>query len=227
MSMRVHTGLAAALLGCFLFGRIARSQADDTRRVACVGDSITYGSGTTNRRVNSYPAQLGKLLGTSWQVGNFGVGGATLLNRGDKPYQKQKAMNAALAFHPQAVVIMLGTNDTKPQNWKYVKEFPDDYRQLIDRFAALPEKPTIFLCIPPPVPKQGNYGINEAGIEAEKPLIRRIAADAHVEVIDMYTPLKDSPQLLPDNVHPNNQGAAVMARTVFHTLTGKTADAGT
>lgn len=57
-----------------------------TIRVACVGDSITYGSGIKVRSGDSYPAQLATMLGDKWQVRNFGVGGATMLKSGDKPY---------------------------------------------------------------------------------------------------------------------------------------------
>ncbi len=46
------------------------------KRAACVGDSITYGSGITNRMYDSYPAQRERelaALGMDWEVDNFGV----------------------------------------------------------------------------------------------------------------------------------------------------------
>ena len=92
-------------------------------RLACVGDSITYGSGLSEREVNSYPAVLQKLLGEGYDVKNFGVSGATLLKSGDKPYWKQSEFKSATAFNPNIVVIKLGTNDTKPQNWSHKEEF--------------------------------------------------------------------------------------------------------
>ena len=58
-------------------------------RVACIGDSITAGVGAAG---GSYPTQLGKRLGSKWEVRNFGVSGSTLLNRGDNPYQRQGAL---------------------------------------------------------------------------------------------------------------------------------------
>ena len=76
----------------------------------------------------------------------------TLLNHGDKPYQKENAFKAALAYKPDVVVIMLGTNDTKPQNWKFKDQFAADYKDLIEQFAKLPSKPRIFICRPDPVP---------------------------------------------------------------------------
>jgi len=215
---------------CFLMGLINRAspaRGDDPGPktvVACVGDSITFGSGTRNPKVSSYPSQLGKLLDAgNFVVHNFGVGGTTLLNHGDSPYQKTGAFKKALSSKAGIVVIMLGTNDTKPQNWKFNEEFVADYKELIGKFAAMESKPKIFICLPPPVPNAGNFGINEKGVQEEIPLLRQIAESEHVTLIDNYAPLKDHPDLLPDNVHPNEAGAALLAASVYHAITGKEA----
>src|SRR5688572_13260471 len=86
-------------------------------RVACVGDSITYGYGIKDRERDSYPAQLGALLGSKWDVRNFGVNGATALKKGTRPYSGLQAYQDALAFEPDIVVIKLGTNDTNAKSW--------------------------------------------------------------------------------------------------------------
>ena len=190
-------------------------------RLACVGDSITAGGGAG--RGKSYPAQFGQLLGDKWKVGNFGNSGSTLLNHGDKPYQKQGSFAAALKFEPHVVVIMLGTNDTKPTNWKRKSEFIDDYHDLLGKFAALSTKPRIFICYPVPVPGKGNFGINEAGIQEQSPMIKKIAEKAKVGVIDMHAALKDHPETLPDRVHPNAAGAGLMAKAACAVLTGQKA----
>lgn len=188
-------------------------------RLACVGDSITAGVGAA--RGKSYPAQLGELLGDRWKVGNFGNSASTLLNSGNKPYQKQGSFTAALKFEPHVVVIMLGTNDTKPNNWQRKSEFVNDYHDLIEEFAALPTKPRIFICYPVPVPGKGNFGINEAGIKEQSPMIKAIAEKAKTGVIDMYAALQDHPETLPDRVHPNTEGARLMAKAAYSVLTGK------
>ena len=109
-------GFLLCLLFTLLFPagltRAADAPAEKTLRVACVGDSITYGSGIKDRHHDSYPAVLGRWLGPGWDVRNFGVSGATLLKKGDLPYFKQKNHEAAVAFTPDIVVIMLGTNDS-------------------------------------------------------------------------------------------------------------------
>ncbi|MEI8037152.1 MAG: GDSL-type esterase/lipase family protein [Verrucomicrobiota bacterium] len=193
-------------------------------RVACVGDSITAGSGTASPAFQAYPKQLGRLLDERWQVSNFGVSGTTLLNAGDHPYQKTEAFQKALALQPDVVVIMLGTNDTKPQNWRLKDQFVADYQDLIGKFRALPSKPRIFICHPVPVPGTGNFGINEAGVQEEIPLLDTLADREHLGVIDIHGAFAGKDVLIPDRVHPNAEGAALLAKTVFNALTGKVFD---
>lgn len=188
-------------------------------RVACIGDSITEGSGAAKGM--SYPAQLQKLLGPSWKIGNFGVSGRTLLKKGDFPYWKEKAYQEALRFKPDVVIIMLGTNDTKPQNWKHEGEYVADYTALIGSFQALESKPRIYVCRPCPVPGEGNFGINEAGVQEQIQRLDALAAEMKLGIIDMHAALADQPQLLPDRVHPNTEGAGEMAKAAFTVLTGK------
>lgn len=190
-------------------------------RVACVGDSITAGAGAETGK--SYPSQLQELLGDHWKVGNFGVSGRTLLRNGDHPYWKEKAFQDAQDFQPNVVIIMLGTNDTKPQNWKYQDELTTDYRDLVKTFLALPSKPRVYACRPCPVPEPGNFGINETNVKLEIPMIDKLAAQETLGVIDMHAALEATPELLPDRVHPNTAGAYAMAAAAYQALTGKAA----
>lgn len=193
-------------------------------KVACVGDSITQGVGADGGQ--SWPDQLRRLLGDKWDVKNFGVSGTTLMNSGDGPYQKQNAFNEAKAFIPDVVVIALGTNDTKPQNWKnFEKDFEADYRNLVKQFTDLPGKRRIFICRPPYIAKDGNFGINELNTVAEIPVIDKVAKDLKLGIIDLHAALKGKDGMIPDNVHPNNDGAAAIALAVFNALTGKTGSA--
>ena len=191
-------------------------------RLACVGDSITEGVGAGGG--NSWPDQLRKMLGEKWEVKNFGVSGTTLMKSGDNPYQRQEAFKNAKALNPDVVVIVLGTNDTKPQNWRnFKKDFEADYKDLVGQFAELPAKPRIFVCHPPYIAKQGNYGITNPNTVEEIPVIDRVAKAMHLGVIDVYSALKGQDALIPDNVHPNSGGATLIARAVFQRLTGKAA----
>src|SRR5690606_25963367 len=99
------------LIGLFFKPQFSWATVGDPIKIACVGNSITYGSGIVDREHNAYPAQLRAMLGEGYEVRNFGVGGATLLNKGDKPYRKTEAYADALRFKPDIVFIKLGTND--------------------------------------------------------------------------------------------------------------------
>ena len=92
-------------------------------KVACVGNSITWGHGIQDRSHNTYPAQLQQLLGDGFDVRNFGNNGKCAQDEADDPYTKTKEYADALAFLPDIVIIKLGTNDSKPQNWKDAKRF--------------------------------------------------------------------------------------------------------
>ena len=91
--------------------------------VACVGDSITEGIGATRADQYSYPAQLQGLLGEGYAVHNYGASGMTLLAEGDYPYIRQERYAASLACPCDAVILMLGTNDSKPQNWRLQERY--------------------------------------------------------------------------------------------------------
>ncbi|MFM9000230.1 MAG: GDSL-type esterase/lipase family protein [Opitutia bacterium] len=179
-------------------------------KIACVGDSITQGVGAQSGK--SYPSQLQALLGDGYVVGNFGVSARTLLRKGDFPYWNEKKYRAALEMQPDVVIIMLGTNDTKPHNWKHEREFAKDCRDLAKSFLDLPSKPRVFLCRPCPVPGQGNFGINEENVQKEIPRIEAVAKELGCGVIDMHAALEKHPEMLPDRVHPNTAGAAEMAK---------------
>jgi acyl-CoA thioesterase I len=222
--MKLKTRFLAALGMLFSAALVFAADPIDTAKfegkvkVACVGDSITQGVGTKG---NPYPKQLQELLGDKWEVGNFGVSGRTLLDKGDHPYSKENKYQDALAMKPDVVIIKLGTNDTKPQNWKFKDEFEADYKKLIASFQALETKPRIFICRPVPVIGDGAWGINEAGIQEQMPILDKLAKEMGAGIIDMYAALKDKPELIPDKVHPNAEGAAEMAKAAHAVLVGK------
>ena len=190
-------------------------------RVACVGDSITFGAGVEEREANNYPRQLGLLLGDKFEVRNFGVSGATLLRNGDHPWWKTDAFKDATAYAPELVLIKLGTNDTKPQNWQaHGKEFVDDMVALVEHFQKLPSKPQVWLILPVPVYKD-QWGINEKDLmEGVLPALQKVADKKQLPVIDLNAALSDRPELFPDHIHPNAAGAKLMAQTVRKALLG-------
>jgi lysophospholipase L1-like esterase len=183
-------------------------------RVACIGNSITEGDGVKDRAKDSYPAQMQEILGADYHVRNFGVGGRTLLRKGDYPYWIETAFQEAKDFQPNIVIIKLGTNDSKPQNWQYADDFVKDYQVFIDEFQALDSKPTIYLCYPVPA-FSIQWGINNEIITKEiMPKIDEVATSKDLKIIDLYTALDGKGEYFPDDIHPNEKGAKIIAETV-------------
>ena len=128
---------------------------ESVTKVACVGNSITYGMCISNREHDSYPAQLQRMLGEKYEVGNFGKSGATLLRKGHRPYNTQIEYKKAIDFKPDIVVIHLGINDTDPRNWpNYRDEFINDYYALLDTFRAINKKCRILIAKMTPIGHQ-------------------------------------------------------------------------
>ncbi len=190
----------------------------DAVRVACIGNSITFGAGIRNRSRDSYPSVLARMLGDSYWVKNFGVSARTMLNKGDHPYMNEPAYKNALAFNPNIVVIKLGTNDSKSFNWKYKADFMKDAQTMINAFKGLPSQPKIYLCYPSKAYLTGD-GINDDIISKEIiPMIKKLAKKNDLSVIDLHTAMDGMPELFPDRIHPNEKGAQVMAKAVYQSI---------
>ncbi len=195
------------------------STAEQVNKVACVGNSITYGAGIVHRDKNSYPAQLQRMLGAQYQVQNFGVSATTLLSKGNNPYIATPQYKASLDYLPQIVIIKLGTNDTKPGNRELIQDqYQKDYQALIDSYRQLPSKPRVIL-LKPVICFAKDNAFGESNITYEQqliPIIEQLAYQNSLEVIDMYH-LFDSTYnaaLMPDRLHPSSLGATLMAERI-------------
>ena len=187
-------------------------------RVACVGDSITYGHGIRDREHDTYPGLLSAKLGDKYDVRNFGVSGSTTMMGTDMPYMNEQAYKDAMAFNPQIVTIKLGTNDSKPFNWKEQDHFKQDLKTLINSFRQLPAKPQIWLCLPVPAYGQA-WSINDSIIfNGVIPLIREVAQEENLPVVDLNTPLQGKRQYFPDTIHPNEEGQSMIADVIYNTV---------
>ena len=213
------------LLSIFLGNILAMAIKKDPIKVACVGNSITAGAFLHNQSKDAYPGILEQMLGNEYDVRNFGMSGRTVLKKGNKPYMKTQIYKDALNYNPSIVTIKLGTNDTKPINWKYSEEFKDDLTELVNSFKNLPSKPRIILCLPVPAPKTGNP-INDSILVNEViPKIKEVAQNTGSEILDLYHPmLQYYPDYYTDKVHPNVKGANVLAKLIYKYITGKQPD---
>lgn len=192
-------------------------------KVACIGNSVTYGLTHKNPQATSYPAQLQNLLGEKYVVKNFGVSGATLLKKGHKPYYKEAAFTGMLSFAPDIAIIHLGLNDTDPRNWpNYRDEFAPDYAWLIDTIRKTNPSVKIFICRLSPIfsdHPRFKSGTRDWFWQIQE-LIPQIAKANQTGLIDFHPALYSRPDLLPDALHPNEEGAAILAKTVYQKITG-------
>ncbi len=193
-------------------------------KVACIGNSVTYGYLLEDREHKAYPAQLQQLLGAKYEVGNFGLSGATLLRKGHRPYTQTQQYKDALAYRPDIAIIHLGLNDTDPRNWpNYADEFAADYYHLIDTLRAINPQVRILISRLTPIfsgHPRFTSGTREWFWQIQA-LIPLIAESRKVELIDLHAPLYRRPDLFPDELHPTAEGAGIIAATVAGHLTGK------
>lgn len=185
-------------------------------RLACIGDSITAGYALARPAQDAYPAQLARVLGAGWEVRNFGVSGATAMRRGGYPYMERPAWTDALRWRPDVAVIALGTNDTKTENiGTHPADFVPSYRALIAGLRQANPRVRVFLCLPPPA-FPAAMGISNEVLETKiLPLIRQVAAEEKLPLIDLHGPLRNAGALFPDRIHPNPEGAARIAQIVY------------
>ncbi len=198
----------------FVLGMIAScSHPEQEVKIACVGNSITEGAGLKKQSRNSYPVILDSIFGNGYSVLNCGRSAATMLKNGNLPYWYTNEFSNVFAFQPHIIVMKLGTNDTKPENWNPSK-FKNDYQAMIDTFSTISTQPKIFICLPVPV-YEDKWGINDSILQTGVlPAIRQVAAANHLPLIDLFTALSNHPELFPDGIHPDEKGAILMAETV-------------
>jgi acyl-CoA thioesterase I len=219
-TMRIAgVGIAILILGLSLaviFSQNLASTRVDGKlsRIACLGDSIT--------ELTGYPEYLQRLMGNTSIVGNYGFSGSTVIFNSSEPYFFNHEFKNAKYFGPTTVVIMLGTNDAHPDVYSSINEFVSDYERLIRSVQSISSKPQIFLVTPPPI-FNNTLGVNiDSYVQGVIPRIQEVANQTGLPLIDVYTPLLNHPDYFTDGLHPNGDGAKIIARTVYQAITSNT-----
>lgn len=209
---------------------LALIQFNNPVKIACVGDSITYGHNADPRNSMSYPAQLQAMLGSKYNVQNFGVNGRTMNDQVNDRYISVGEYAASKNFNPDKVIIMLGTNDSKNKNWIDEDEYTQSAKRLIDSYKALSSNPVIYIATAPAVEEDMSSSTDpEADIirnnrirENIVPLQKKIAAENRCQIIDvnkMTVELENfSDYMSTDRIHPHNGGYTLLANTMFKSL---------
>ncbi|WP_420148186.1 GDSL-type esterase/lipase family protein [Spirosoma sp.] len=215
--------LSRSLLLVFAQLLFFSTYAQKTVRIACVGNSITFGARLTHREQNSFPGQLQYLLGKGYEVMNFGVSGRTLLRETAAPYVATDTYQKALKSNPDIVFIKLGTNDSRLPYRLKIDQFIPDYKILIQSFRELPSKPRIILLLPvtsflTDTTRQTDAAITKLII----PRIRQVAFEEKLELIDLHAQTRDDSLLFPDQLHPAPLVMTRIARRLYDAVTLKT-----
>ena len=217
---------AAAVVLCgYTTIRLPIRRKERKRHIACVGDSVTYGCTLPLFFLRRYPAVLQRLIGSDAQAAAFAVNDRTLQDTGNKPFRKERAFRQSMEFRPDTVVILLGTNDSKDNNWISAEAFRRQYAELIAAYRALPVAPRVVICTPPCAFKPINRFFcitNDARIDRVPEIaeaVRTVAAENGTELVDLYALTQGKRELFgPDGLHPNAAGARRIAEEVFRTV---------
>lgn len=207
--------------GCSDYHCHAKAQLGQ-KKVACVGDSITYGAMVRGWPWKNYPHVLGKLLGSEYHVENFGLSDRTLQSTGNRPYCKEKEYAVSLAYLPNIVIIKLGTNDSKTANWRGREEFKQEYQDFIKNYRNLPTNPRIYLCTPASAfagkgTTTGSYAfdIREQQLREIREVVNQIGEEQGLEVIDIAGITANHREWFgADGIHPNALGAEKIAKHI-------------
>ena len=195
-------------------------------KVACVGDSITFGHGIKNWPQNNYPKLLSDKLGEEYHVQSFGVSGRAVQNDSDQPYTGLKFYGQSLEYNADIIVFMMGTNDSKPENWHDEEKFKEELISLLDSYLEGENPPEMILCTPAAsfFVNGETSGVTSHDIQPEvmpiiADVIREVSQEQGYTLIDIYALTLENPEwFAKDGVHPNNDGAAAIADAVYSAI---------
>lgn len=214
-----------------LSGQYVNSDAKEGQiKVACVGDSITYGHGVEDWVENNYPAVLQELLGDVYHVTNFGSSGACVSPNGDQPYTERAVYQQSLEYEPDILIFMLGTNDSKPENWNGIEAFMEDYEELLATYLEGENPPKVYigLCAEAYFTDDADQSTGIAEYDIQPAVIDEIVAEIEEYalaseivsgVIDIHSLSEAHPEWFSsDGIHPNVEGAKAIAEAVAEEL---------
>lgn len=209
---------------CFLRLKPIGSTGKTPTKIACLGDSITYGANADNSYTDSYPAQLQKLLGAEYDVMNFGKSGATIRDEADDPYRKTSEYHGATLFCPDIAIIMLGTNDSKTYQVPTVSSVKNAYKTLISDLLKLNEETEIIIATSP-YAYSSAYQINNENIEKTiVPAQQAIADEYGLQLVPMHEYTKNMNGNFADGIHPTSVGYTYIAYRMYCDFTNEPVD---
>jgi len=213
----IALAVSAAIMG-FTNLHIQKHLTEGKIRIACVGDSITYGCGIPFFFVRNFPVKLQKLLGNGYQIENFGVNDTSVQADSKRPYIESEYYRKSLEYNPDIVVLFLGINDSEDFNWHSEEKFSAEYLNLLNTYIGLPSRPRIIILTPPqslcqtnPILKLLNNS-NPQKIPVITASILKIAETLGIDSVNITDLTVNHRELLcPDGLHLNAKGAQMVA----------------
>ena len=200
-------------------------------RIACLGDSITKGTGSSGDE-NGWPKRLQSSLGSDYEVLNFGRGGRTMVDFEGRFYQDTDEWDDALDSKADIVTISLGTNDAKvPEIWPEILDveelYVETFKEMIETVRDEISDVKVYVLIPVPQLAVDDDWEDPSIINDRLPaLVAQVAEETGAGLIDLRNGFDvgcceetfANPTLFDDNIHPNDAGYTVIAGTVMDGL---------
>lgn len=212
---RILCGLAAAL---FLGTAAWALQPDPmTLTVACVGDSLTYGTGADNRFTDSWPSVLAAAEGPlDLNTLNFGNYGRTVTDNRFLSYTNTLSFRQSMGANADVYLVMLGSNDLLLRGWEHT--LPQAYRELLQGYMNLPQEPEVIVVLPPDLYYENFLRYTNTKIEDVRQIERSVAEELGLDVIDLSEISGNMADYCIDGGHYNSEGYALFGEYIYEQL---------
>ncbi|MBQ4150689.1 MAG: SGNH/GDSL hydrolase family protein [Clostridia bacterium] len=212
---------------------------EEPLRIACVGDSITQGTGSKDQETEAYPGQLLAYLSGEGAnrigereviIGNYGCGDTRVMDTRDKYYTDMLAFTiSSEECDPDLVIIGLGTNDSP---WLSIGKgqielFREEYTKLLNTYGNIPNVEQVYCTTATyRAADESDGGEVDAyayGAVTVRSLQREVVAElanagGKFTCIDLYAlslpEALDGSLLSSDNLHPDTAGYTVYMHKV-------------
>lgn len=199
----------------------------DGDTVVFYGDSITeqqhYGRDIETYVLTRYPARHVKFLNSGWT--------SDLVSGGKGGSAETRVQRDVLPYHPTVVTILLGMNDGEYTHFKQSNydAYRDGLTSLVNRLTT--EMPGVRLTLLSPTfydenaPGSRHFHGYNAVLLRFRDFVKTLGGRRNILAVDLNTPLAEATRqgrkrdprftLVPDGIHPNEAGQAIMAASIL------------
>lgn len=187
-------------------------------RVAVIGDGNSL-SNDRERPFDSWPEQLGRMLGERSEVVNCSRGGNRLTPEARQFILSMPELRKAEDTRAEVVVLALGGSDLGVADGDPPK-IREGLLQVLEAMNEFKPEPRIVLCIPPPTisgPRAERY---RQGLDAIAPMLTEVARERGLTLVDLRPSMQGLEPASPGMLSPPLEASGRMASIVFRAITG-------